>query len=226
MHVAVAEDDSDQAALLCHWLETGDHTAKVAPTMAALLDLLKRERFDALLVDWMLPDATGDQVLTWVRQNLGWDLPTLVVTARDDEETVCTALKAGADDYLVKPPKPRELLARIKAVARRSNARELPVLRLGVYEVDVTRQRLQVDGEAVTLTQKEFDLASYLLQSPGKLLSRDHLLDRIWGIHADVDTRTVDTHVSRLRKKLKLDGTQGWRLVPIYGYGYRLDRKE
>ena len=139
MHVAIAEDDTDQAALLCHWLESGDHTARAAPTLAAFQELLKRERFDALLVDWMLPDATGDQVLTWVRENLGWELPTIVVTARDDEETVCAALKAGADDYVVKPPKPRELLARMTAVARRGNTRELPVLRLGTYEVDITR---------------------------------------------------------------------------------------
>jgi DNA-binding response OmpR family regulator len=90
--------------------------------------------------------------------------------------------------------------------------------------VDVQRHRLAIDGSPVTLTQKEFDLSVYFFQNPGKLLSRDHLLNRIWGINAELDTRTVDTHVSRLRKKLMLDGAKGWKLVPVYGYGYRLDR--
>lgn len=226
MHIAIAEDDSDQVALITHWLETAQHTVKSAVTLGEFIALLKRERFDGLLVDWMLPDGTGAEALDWVRQNLGWELPVIVVTARDDEDTVCTALKAGADDYVIKPPKPMELLARLSAVARRVNARELPVLRMGAYEIDITRQRLSVEGEPLTLTQKEFDLAAYLFQNPGKLLSRDHLLNKIWGIHADVDTRTVDTHVSRLRKKLKLEGSRGWRLVPVYGYGYRFDRQD
>ena len=98
------------------------------------------------------------------------------------------------------------------------------MLRAGAYEIDVQRHRIAVEGQPVTVTQKEFDLAVYLLQNPGKLLSRDHLLDRIWGIQAEVGTRTVDTHVSRLRKKLGLDGSRGWKLVPVYGVGYRVER--
>jgi DNA-binding response OmpR family regulator len=174
----------------------------------------------------MLPDGTGADLLNWVRGNLGWDIPALVVTARDDEETVVAALQAGADDYVVKPPKPLELLARVAALARRAKAGGLPVLRLGAYEIDIQRQRLTVDGSAIVMTQKEFDLSSYLFQNPGKLLSRDHLLNMIWGINADVDTRTVDTHISRLRKKLGLDGSKGWKLVPVYGVGYRFERME
>jgi two-component system response regulator RegX3 len=224
MHIGIAEDDADQLNLLELWLGERKHSSKGFASAADFLDALKKERFDLLLVDWMLPDGTGAQVLTWVRENLGWDLPVIVVTAREDEATVCAALAAGADDYVIKPAKQRELLARIDAVARRSRPSGLPVLRLGAYEVDVQLHRLSIDGKPATLTQKEFDLAVYFFQSPGKLLSRDHLLNKVWGIHADVDTRTVDTHVSRLRKKLFLDGAKGWRLTPIYGYGYRFDR--
>ena len=224
MHIAIAEDDEDQLSLLELWLTQRGHSSKGFGTAAAFLDALKKERFDLLLVDWMLPDGTGADLLAWVRQNLGWDVPVVVVTARDDEATVCAALAAGADDYVVKPAKQAELLARIDAVARRSRPGGLPVLRLGAYEVDVQQHRLSIDGVPATLTQKEYDLAVYCFQNPGKLLSRDHLLNKIWGIHADVDTRTVDTHVSRLRKKLMLDGAKGWRLTPIYGYGYRFDR--
>ena len=224
MHIALLEDDADQRALLELWLDSGQHTSRSFSMAAEFIEGAKKERFDLLLIDWMLPDGTGADVLQWVRQNLGWDIPVIVVTARDDEATVVAALKMGADYYVVKPPKPMELLARLENVARRVKPGGLPVLRLGSFEVDVARHRLTLDGNAITLTQKEFDLSVYLFQNPGKLLSRDHLLNKIWGLNTEVDTRTVDTHISRLRKKLLLDGSKGWKLTPIYGYGYRFDR--
>jgi len=226
MHIGIAEDDPDQAALISLWLEDAGHSARVFGTASSYIEALKKERFDLLLIDWMLPDGTGADLLQWARGNLGWELPVLVVTSRDDEETVVAALQAGADDYVVKPPKPMELRARVAALARRVRSGGLPVLRLGAFEIDIQRQRLVLDGESVVLTQKEFDLSAYLFQNPGKLLSRDHLLNKIWGINADVDTRTVDTHVSRLRKKLGLDGSKGWKLVPVYGVGYRFERMD
>jgi DNA-binding response OmpR family regulator len=224
MHIAILEDDSDQCALLQLWVGNGQHSSRAFSTTAHFIDGIKRERFDLLLIDWMLPDGTGADVLRWVRQNLGWQIPVVVVTARDDETTVVSALNAGADDYLVKPAKPMELLARLEAVARRVKPGGLPVLRLGSFELDVQRHHLSHDGNPVKLTQKEFELSVYLFQNPGKLLSRDHLLNKIWGLNTDVDSRTVDTHVSRLRKKLILDGSRGWKLTPVYGYGYRFDR--
>jgi len=224
MHIGILEDDSDQLALLALWLESASHTSHGFGLTAAFIDGLKKERFDLLLIDWMLPDGSGADVLHWVRNNLGWDIAVVVVTARDDEATVVAALKAGADDFVVKPPKPLELLARLASAARRVKPGGLPVLRLGAFEVDVQRHTLTLEGAAITLTQKEFDLSVYLFQNPGKLLSRDHLLNKIWGLNTEVDTRTVDTHVSRLRKKLRLDGSTGWKLTPIYGYGYRFDR--
>jgi len=224
MHIAILEDDADQRALLELWVGSGQHTTRGFGRAAEFIEGAKRERFDLLLIDWMLPDGTGADVLQWVRGNLGWGIPIVVVTARDDEATVVAALKMGADDYVVKPPKPMELLARLENVARRVKPGGLPVLRLGSYEVDIAGHRLSLDGAPITLTQKEFDLSVYLFQNPGKLLSRDHLLNKIWGLNTDVDTRTVDTHISRLRKKLLLDGSKGWKLTPIYGYGYRFDR--
>jgi len=224
MYIGIAEDDPDQAALIALWLEGAGHATRAFGSVADTLDALKKERFELLVFDWMLPDGTGAELLKWTRDNLGWDIPVLVLTSRDDEATVVAALQAGADDYVVKPPKPLELMARVAALARRVRSGGLPVLRLGAFEIDIQRQRLTLDGEPVVLTQKEFDLSAYLFQSPGKLLSRDHLLNKIWGINADVDTRTVDTHVSRLRKKLGLDGSKGWKLVPVYGVGYRFER--
>lgn len=224
MRIGLIEDDEDQRALLEHWLEEAGHALRSAGTVADAVGGFGAADIELLVIDWMLPDGTGADVLRWARSDLGWTVPILVLTARDDEQTVVAALQAGADDYVVKPAKRAELLARVGALARRLRAGELPLLTLGAFEIDVSRQRLCVDGSEVTLTQKEFDLAAYLFQNPGKLLSRDHLLDRIWGIHADVDTRTVDTHVSRLRKKLSLDGSKGWKLLPVYGVGYRFER--
>ncbi len=224
MHIALLEDDDSQLALLKLWLGKAEHTVRGFSLASDFLEALKKERFDLLLMDWMLPDSDGSNMLPWIRENLGWEVPVVVVTARDDEETVISALKMGADDYVVKPPKPLELLARLESAARRAKPGGLPVLRLGAFEVDVPGHRLSLEGEAVTLTQKEFDLSVYLFQNPGKLLSRDHLLNKIWGFNTEVESRTVDTHISRLRKKLMLDGSKGWKLTPIYGYGYRFDR--
>lgn len=224
MHIGVLEDDEAQRQLLELWISSGQHTSKGFTTAAEFRNGLDAERFDLLMVDWMLPDGNGADVLQWIRQNLGNEVPVVIVTSCDDEQTVVAALRAGADDYVVKPPKPMELLARLEAVARRVRQSGLPVLRMGAIEIDIQGHRLSIQGAPITLTQKEFDLSVYLFQSPGKLLSRDHLLNKIWGINAELDTRTVDTHISRLRKKLSLDGRHGWKLVPVYGYGYRLDR--
>jgi DNA-binding response OmpR family regulator len=224
MHIGVLEDDEDQQALIQLWLTGSQHTCTLFATVATMISGLKGEHFDGLLLDWMLPDGSGADVLKWVRQNMGWQMAVVVLTARDDEATVLQALEAGADDFVVKPPKRLELIARVASATRRASPGGLPVLRLGAFEIDIPRHTLSMDGVPITLTQKEFDLAVYLFQSPAKLLSRDHLLNKVWGINADVDTRTVDTHVSRLRKKLSLDGTRGWKMSPVYGYGYRLDR--
>ena len=116
MHIGIAEDDPDQLALISLWLEGAEHSVRGFCTAADYLDALKKEHFDLLLIDWMLPDGTGADLLPWVRGNLGWHVPVLVVTARDDEETVVLALQVGADDYVVKPLKQLELLARVAAL--------------------------------------------------------------------------------------------------------------
>lgn len=223
MHIALLEDDHDQRHLLSMWLSTGQHSCAEFATASELKLQLPSLQCDALILDWMLPDGTGEDVLKWIRSQWGSTLPIIVVTGRDDESTVVKALLGGADDYLVKPPKPMELLARLEAVTRRSKSQAPTLLRFGQYSIDLHAHQITLQDDVIQTTQKEFDLALYFFQNHGKLLSRDHLLNKIWGISADIDTRTVDTHVSRLRKKLQLDGNQGCKLTPIYGYGYRFD---
>jgi DNA-binding response OmpR family regulator len=223
MLIAIVEDDPDQSEALSFWLEEAGHETAEFPTGATFLDTLGKRYFDLFVVDWILPDMQGDEIIRQIRERIGWDTPVLVATVRNREEDIVAGLGAGADDYLSKPVKQREFIARIETLARRLKPRRQPVLQIGVYELDSEQQRVRVDGNAVEFTQKEFDLAWYLFSNPGKLFSRNHLLDKIWGVSADVDTRTVDTHVSRLRRKLALSEANGWKLESIYGYGYRME---
>jgi DNA-binding response OmpR family regulator len=224
MHVGILEDDEFQQAMVQPWLAAAGCSFSTFESVAATIEGLKIEHFDAFLIDWILPDGTGSEVIRWIRQNKGWSMALIVLTGQNDESTVVQALQAGADDFVVKPPKGKELLARLEAVSRRASPGGLQVLHMGSYEIDISRNTLSIEGAIQMLTQKEFDLAVCLFQSPDKLLCRDHLLNKVWGSHASPDTRTVDTHISRLRKKLLLNGAKGWKLSPVYGIGYRLDR--
>jgi DNA-binding response OmpR family regulator len=223
MNVAILDDDPLQRQLLSALLERAGYGVTVFGTGSALFAALDGPpAFDLLLLDWMMPETSGETVLRELRARPGLELPVIVVTARDDEADVVGALRLGADDYVVKPPKGLELLARIEAIARRTrNGRGAP-LRVGRFEIDFSRRAVLLDGREVGLTLKEFDLASHLFRNPGVLVTRAQLLETVWAVGADVDTRTVDTHASRVRRKLGLDGRAGWTLQSVYGYGYRL----
>lgn len=223
MLIAIVEDDVDQSDVLCLWLEAAGHQTVVFADGAGMLTALSERTFDLLIVDWTLPDQQGDTLIPAIRDRVGWNVPVLVATVRDREEDVVSGLRVGADDFLSKPLKQFELIARIEALGRRIIGRRPALMRVGPYELDTEAQRLCMDGKPVELTQKEFDLVWYFLSHPGKLFSRHHLLDKIWGVSADVDTRTVDTHVSRLRRKLGLGEAAPWRLTSVYGYGYRME---
>ncbi len=224
MHIGILEDDEFQQVMIQLWLTDAAYSFRTFDSVASAIEGLKSEHFDAFLIDWSLPDGTGCEVIRWIRQNKGWSMALLVLTGQNDEATVVDALQAGADDFVIKPPKHRELLARLKSATRRSSSSGLEVLHMGSYEIDISRNTLSIDGAIQILTQKEFDLAVCLFQSPAKLLCRDYLLNKVWGLHVSPETRTLDTHISRLRKKLFLNGAKGWKLSPVYGIGYRLDR--
>lgn len=223
MRIGVLEDDATQIALYKLWLGTTQHQPVYYGTVADFMAALRTEKFDLLLIDRQLPDGNGESVLKWVRENLGWDLPVIFVTANDNESDIVSALRAGADDYVVKPAKFLELIARLEGLARRSKAVPPSQLKLGAYEINQQDREIRLNGKAVELTQKEYELACYLFQNPARLLSRVHLLEAIWGLQAEIDTRTVDTHVSRLRHKLKIVPENGWEIISIYGYGYRME---
>ncbi len=226
MRIAVVEDDPAQAELLTSWLEGARHDCKRFDTGRAFLLAVHRESYDVVILDWGLPDVPGDEVLAELRRSPQWALPVLFVTSRTREEDIVHALEQGADDYIAKPVKKAEMLARVAALHRRAQRRPT---RDGIYDFppyrfSVSTSQATKDGIPVELTKKEFDLSLHLFRNADRLLSRGHILESVWGTRADLNTRTVDTHVSRVRSKLGLGASVGWRLRSVYQHGYRLEQ--
>ena len=224
--VGLLEDDADQAAVVAAWLEESGYSVRQFRTAAEFRRRQGSEVVDLLLLDWMLPDVAGIEVIAWIRASANNKLPVIFLTARGAEEDLVRALASGGDDYVVKPAKKMELLARVNALLRRhaADAEAAGHIVLPPYLVDSQRRRISIDGREIELTQREFDLASFLFRRQGRIVGRDALLENVWNLSSAVSTRTVDTHVSRLRKKLDLNGEHGWRLAAIYQHGYRLEQ--
>ena len=224
MRIALLEDQQEQAqhiqAILAERGYQCDHFATGQSFMSAVL----HRSYDLLILDWQIPDSSGIEVLESVRAQLNWQIPVVFLTQRDSESDIVCALDAGADDYLCKPAREAELVARIKALARRTNPEsEKEVLSFGPFEVNTQHRTITLHGELLTLTDKDFDLTLFLFQNQGRLLTRDVLLERVWGMANDINTRTVDTHMSRLRRRLGLNPENGFRIKTIYQRGYRLE---
>jgi len=224
--VGLLEDDADQAALVGQWLEGAGYAVRLFRSAGEFRRRQGTHSIDLLLLDWMLPDTPGIEVMGWIRGSANAHLPVIFLTARGAEDDIVEALASGGDDYVVKPARQRELLARVQALLRRQRGgrHENGELELPPYRLDPERRRITMDGKPVDLTEREFDLAHFLFRRQGRIVGRDALLENVWNLNAAVSTRTVDTHVSRLRKKLDLNGEHGWRLAAIYQHGYRLER--
>lgn len=178
-----------------------------------------QEHFDVMIIDWMLPGMDGITLVQKFR-NAGIDSIMIMLTARDDESDILQAFDAGVDDYVTKPFSPRELLARIQAHVKRLGKREADGLDAGRVHISLRRREITVDKEPLTCTKKEFDLLEYLVRNQGIVLSRDQILNDIWGFDYDGDTRIVDVHIFKLRSKLsKADVT----IRSSRGVGYILE---
>lgn len=224
MQIALLEDDVDQVALITLWLSRMDAKVSSFTTGQALKSALKKAHFDLFLLDWELPDTTGLEVLDWIRNQMDWRVPVVFLTLRDAETDIVRALDGGADDYIVKPLNAEVTLARIRNVLRRTSPNTTKgIIDAEPYRIDLEQRSIMVNGEPVAVTQREFNLASYLFQHPSQVLSRETLLREVWGIDAELNTRTVDTHISRVRSKLGINVDNGWLLHSIYQYGYRLE---
>lgn len=226
MRIALLEDDLDQAALVKLWLAEAGHEVQHYASGEAFLAEVRHGRFDLCVLDWLMPGISGLDALKQLRDQ-GLDLPVLFLTQFDTEEKVVEALEAGADDYVAKPATRGVLVARVKALLRRHGHDGPTEVEIGRYRTDAANRAVVIGEQAVTLTEREFELARYLLANAGKVVTRGELLKNVWRITAEgVETRTIDTHMSKLRRKLGFDGEHGLKLTSIYNHGYRLEPHE
>ena len=224
MRLAILEDDPQQLHLMEQVATTLGHTCQGYATGAALVKDLRRESFDLLVLDWELPDTSGPEVARWVRQELQSEVPILIVTLRSEEADIIEGLGSGADDFMVKPLRVGELKARIQALLRRAYPVSTEeVQQFGPYLFDRSSLTVQFEDQLITLTHREFTLGLLLFQHPGRLMSRDYLREAVWGQNAEVLSRTLDTHISRLRQQLQLRPGGPYAITAVYGLGYRLD---
>jgi phosphate regulon transcriptional regulator PhoB len=224
INVLVIDDERDIVTLLRYHLEKAGFQCLEAMDGATALRLIREQHPDLLLLDLMLPGMDGLEICRRLRQDATTArLPILMLTAKAEEVDRVVGLEVGADDYVVKPFSPRELIARIRAILRRAQEpSDVSVKRVGGLEVDEARHSLTVQGTPVELTAKEFGLLCALIRANGRVLSREQLLDGVWGYAgaAEIESRTVDVHIRRLREKL---GSEATRIVTVKGVGYRFD---
>ncbi len=226
MRIALVDDDIHLAQAMKLWMMEKDYDVVHFPNGREFTAALRKESFDLYILDWVMPDFDGEQVLEWLTEQSENDTPVIFVTQRDSEEDIAKILNQGADDYITKPVRQKELLARISAVTRRTqNSTAVnDILECAPYRINLKSHTLLKDNEPVKLTQKEFELVAFMFRNLGRLLSRGHILSSVWGHGSEFTTRTVDTHISRIRKKLGLNPENGWRLSAIYHQGYRLEQ--
>ncbi|MFQ5658880.1 MAG: response regulator transcription factor [Gammaproteobacteria bacterium] len=226
MDIALLEDNPSDAWLIESYLQSSDYKCHVFESGQSLIEELPKHKYALLILDWEIPDIAGDKILKWVRAHIGNELPVIFVTGRDATDDVVAMLEAGADDYMTKPVNLKEMLARITALVRRSQTRDrnTDTIDIDPFTLDFNCHRITLSGMEIELTPKEFELAGYLLRNLGDLISRGKLLEEIWGYGPEIHTRTIDIHVSRIRKKLSLNEEHGWKLTSIYHKGYRLER--
>ena len=225
MIVAVLEDCPAQRDWVTKLLHDRGHQVVARGDGDSFIALLRSQVVDAALLDWEVPGASGLSVLSWARSNLNRSMPILMLTQRDDEDDVVTALNAGADDYL-QPLRERELLARVAAQARRSRHADAPgqELQVGPYAFDLQSRRLTVQGRPVSLPAREFELAALLFRNPGRILTKDALCQHIWGTVDRKYDASLATYISNLRSALGLRSRNGYVVSTVYNYGYRLER--
>jgi DNA-binding response OmpR family regulator len=211
--------------MVCSWLTDAGYDYHRFARAKEFLLAMQRETYDLAVLDWELPDMTGDDFLPSLRNDLGHRIPVICITVRDSEEDIVKALQLGADDYMCKPVSRGETLARIEALARRVRPEpEEQVMTFTPYHLDTRAKSITLDDIPVDVTQKEFELALFMFRNADRLLSRTYILESVWGTRGDLNTRTVDTHVSRIRSKLALAPESGWRLRAVYKHGYRLEK--
>jgi len=226
MYIGLLEDEPQLAQHVCEILQGAGHTVSVFTNGADMAKAIGRDTIDLFVLDWRVPRMSGIEVLKHIREVRGLKEPVVFLTSRNYEQDITEALNAGADDYCTKPVRPQEFLARINALLRRTypdRGNEDTTRILLDYKFNKVDNSVAFSDQHIVLSEKEFKLALFLFENHERAVSRERLLQEIWGGAGDALSRSLDVHVSWLRKKLDLAATsQTLRLKPIYGFGYRL----
>jgi DNA-binding response OmpR family regulator len=223
--VLVVDDEPTIVEIVGRYLERAGYESRGAADGFEALELAATERPDLVVLDLMLPGIDGIEVMRRLRELNGPPLAVILLTARGEESDRLVGLRQGADDYVVKPFSPAELVARVGAVLRRTRppeSAEEPPIEVGPLRVEPASRRVFLDGEEVTLTMREFDLLAFLAAHPGRVYSRDQLMESVWGEPYFEDTSTVTVHIRRLRAKLGDDPAAPRLIETVWGVGYRL----
>lgn len=227
-HVLIVDDDTRLSAMLRDYLAQNGFPARTAATGGAGLADIAREAPQAVVLDVMLPDLDGFEVLRRIRTR--GDLPVLMLTAKGEDLDRIVGLEIGADDYIAKPFNPRELLARLRAVLRRRDgpreSTEAGPLRFGQLEIDRGARSVRLGGSEVTLTARQFDLLMALAEHPGRVLSRERLMDIVAGAELEAFDRSIDVHISRIRAAIEDDPKAPRRILTVRGAGYVFAREQ
>jgi two-component system phosphate regulon response regulator PhoB len=224
MNILVVEDDRDIREMVCQSLAQNDYRTVGVRDVQEARQAIEKDSPDCLVVDWMLPDGSGVELIRWLRrQDQLQHVPVLMLTARAQESDMIMGLDSGADDYLTKPMSLRELNARIRALLRRPAQYEehQDLVEFGPVSLNTRTHEVFVNQTAVDLTKTEFKLLKLLIENPRKVFSREQILDAVWGVNAFLGDRTVDVHILRLRKILKPYGADRM-ITTVRGSGYRL----
>lgn len=230
MRIAALDDDLLQLEFIGQILQSQGHSCHTFATGTALLEALRSNpnAFELLIVDWELPDASGPEIVRWARQHISASLPILFITHRQEERDIVRGLESGADDFMAKPVGRGELQARVASLLRRAYPHHGAdsVLEFGPYRFLPETRSVEMHGTPVELRHREYELALYLFQNKGRLLTREHLRETIWGQVPEMNSRTLDTHISRVRTQLDLRPANGYLITSVYGVGYRFESVE
>lgn len=226
MRIAVLDNDRSQADLICQVLTSAGHTCQTFDSGKDMLANLRKDSFDMLILDWQVSDLAGADVLRRAKEKMSAATPMMFLTNSSAEDDIVAGISAGADDYMIKPLRRGELVARVQALLRRAYPTQngAEQLQFGPYIFETRPGRLLMDGSVIDVTHKEFYLALLFFRNIGRPLSRAYIHEAVWIRETAVPSRTMDTHVSRVRNKLQLRPENGFRLVPVYSYGYRLEK--
>ena len=227
VHILLVEDETTLGETLAFLLEREGFTVTLVTDGAAALSAFDASRHDLVLLDLMLPEVSGTEVCRRIRAQA--QTPIIMLTAKDSEVDIVVGLELGADDFVLKPYKSSELLARIRAVLRRSapneeSSHQESALEIGRIRLDAQRHSLEVDGVLTPIPLKEFELLEYLMENAGRVLTRAQLIDHVWGSNYFGDTKTLDVHIKRIRGRIEEDPANPVHLATVRGLGYRFEK--